>query len=431
MRVAADLRLRLYAVAVFCCGITGVAVSLGAMPVVVTPSGVALVVVAMLADALTVQLSSVSVSMTHPVLAASCMLLGPTTGGIVAAMSALPSAFAVKEKPIVRALVNTGQLAVSYTLAGWMYLWAGGRLLSGAAFAANEIPHVLLPLVLLAVTAFTVNTTLVGIAVSLNTGIPFVTVWKSSFSWTIPTQAALTVLALALAQVVASEEVVGLALFVIPLMIARQFYERYVTLKRTYAGTVRSLVAVIEAKDAYTRGHSERVASYSVDIAKRLGFSDERVERVELAALLHDLGKVGISRTILLKKSRLSDEEFGVIKTHPDIGASIIQEVPFLSDLVPFIAGHHERYDGSGYGCHLQGEQIPMEARVLGVADAFDAMTSSRPYRPAMSVEETLRELRRCAGGQFDQVIVETFVEALTSGAFADVIPKAVVDEAV
>lgn len=420
MQVAADFRLRIYAVGIFGLGMIGLFFTLQTYPIIVTPSVLALALVAMLADALTVQLSSVSVSMTHPVLAASCMLLGPGAGGAVAALSAMPSALTVRDKPIVRALVNVGQLAVSYTAAGWVYVLARGRLLQTTPLDPAETPRVLLPLLLLAITAFLLNTTLVGIAVSLNTGIPFLAVWKSSFAWTIPTQAALTVLALALAQVVASEGILGLGLFLVPLLIARQFYERYLTLKKTYADTVRSLVAVIEAKDSYTRGHSERVAAYCVDIARRLGFSDQRIERMELAALLHDLGKVGISRTILSKDSQLSHEEFEVIKTHPDIGAQIIESVPFLVDLVPVISSHHERVDGSGYGAHLAGDEIPIEARVLGVADAFDAMTSSRPYRAAMSRAETIQELRRCSGTQFDQVIVETFVEALGDTAEAD-----------
>jgi putative nucleotidyltransferase with HDIG domain len=303
---------------------------------------------------------------------------------------------------------------------GWAYVAVGGRLIAGAPLRTAEIPGVILPLILLTFVSFTVNSSLVAAVVSLSSGRSLLEVWKSSFTWTIPAESALAVLALALAQVVASEGIVGLGLFVVPLIIAGQFYERYVALRRTYADTVRSLVAVIEAKDSYTKGHSERVACYSVDIGRRLGFSDRRVERIELAALLHDLGKVAISRNILLKKSPLDDDEYEAIRSHPDIGAHIIESVPFLADLVQVILSHHERVDGAGYGSQLTGEQIPLEARVLSVADAFDAMTSSRPYRAAMSRDSTVRELRRNAGQQFDQVIVETFAEALANGAFPE-----------
>jgi putative nucleotidyltransferase with HDIG domain len=386
----------------------------------VSPILVALIIVAILADVLTVELPSVSVSITYPVLAATIMLLGAPTAGVVAGLSTIPAAFMVKEKAVVRGFFNSGQLALTYLCSGLIYAMAGGPELFGHPLSATSIPHAIVPLALLAIASFAVNTTLVGIGVTIKEGIPFTEVWKSSFAWTIPTQAALTILALALAQIVASEGTVGLALFVVPLLIAQQFYERYVRLRTAYRDTVKSLVAVIEAKDAYTRGHSERVAAYAVAIARQLGLDDQRVERIELAALLHDLGKVAVSRDILSKKSRLDDDEFRLIQAHPEVGARIIESVPFLSDLVPYIASHHERMDGSGYGEQLTGEQIPVEARLLSVADAFDAMTSSRPYRAALTHEATIAELRRCAGQQFDPVIVEVFIEALSSGTFQD-----------
>jgi putative nucleotidyltransferase with HDIG domain len=282
-----------------------------------------------------------------------------------------------------------------------------------------ETPHILLPVALLGVVSFLVNTTLVGIGASLMSGVRFVDLWKSNFAWTIQTQAAMTVLGLALAQVVATVGAIGLVLFIVPLLISRQLYERYVRLKSAYAETVRSLVAVIEAKDEYTRGHSERVAEYAVGIANQLRVPPTQVERLELAALLHDLGKVGISRRILSKPGRLDDEEFRLIQEHPAIGARIVASVPFLRDLVPPIAAHHERLDGSGYGERLTAELIPFEARILSVADAFDAMTSSRSYRPRLSRSDTLSELERGRGTQFDEECLDALLQCLESGSLA------------
>lgn len=427
-----DLRLRLFTAGAFALALGASVVSFKLQPVPRSPVLLALVVVAILSELLAVEFSSLTVSITVAVMGAAIILYGPFAGALVTGIASIPPALTVKERPWLRGLFNFSQLTLTALAGGWAYVWTGGRLLASLPLTGGEpAAGILIPVGGLAIACFLVNTSLVGMFVSISSGVPFFSMWRSTFVWTIPTHAALTILALALAQVVASEEIVGLGLFVIPLLIARQFYARYALLRRTYASTVRSLVAVIEAKDAYTRGHSERVATYSIDIARRLGFSDERVERVELAALLHDLGKVGISRAILSKNSRLSDDEYEVIKTHPDIGAHIIEEVPFLADLVPFISGHHERFDGTGYGNRLEGEAIPLEARVLGVADAFDAMTSSRPYRAPMSVEQTVRELRRCSDRQFDRVVVETFVEALDTGAYADVLPEAVTDEAI
>lgn len=411
-----DLRLRTFAAILVVAGALGVALSYHLSPLTPSYLLLALAFFAMLGDILTVQISSVSVSMTYPVLGATIILLGPTAAGIVAAASPLPSAFSVKEKPIVRGLFNIGQLCFTTVVAGWVYLALGGRLLAGSPLVASEIPRVILPLVGMALVTFALNTVLVAAGVTMMIGVPFLRVWRSSFAWTIPTQASLTLLALALSQVVASEGVVGLALFAVPLLISRQFYERYIGLRKAYSDTVRSLVAVIEAKDAYTRGHSERVARYAVEVSRRLGFSDQRVERMELAALLHDLGKVAVRKDVLAKPGRLNEEELAEIRSHPDIGARIIESVPFLSDLVPLISAHHERMDGSGYGAQLVGDEIPLEARVLSVADAFDAMTSSRPYRSPMTVDATVCELRRCAGQQFDPLIVETFIEAVSEG---------------
>lgn len=415
-----DLRLRVLATAVFVVALALIVVTARLWPIAPSLEVVALVVAAMLSETLAVEFSSFNFSVTYAVWAAATILLGPLAGGLTSGISSLPAAPMAKEKRVVRAVFNFGQLTLTGLCAGWVYVLSGGRTLLHSPLVAAEVPRTILPVVLLAITAFIVNSTLVSLPISIQSGSRVRDVWKAAAVWTIPTEAANTVLALALAQVVASEGVVGLALFIVPLMIARQFYERYVLLRRAYADTVRSLVAMVEAQDKYTRGHSERVAAYSVGIARRLGLAERRVERIELAALLHDLGKVGISKTILQKRSRLSDAEFEVIKAHPSIGAKIIEEVPFLSDLAAFVSSHHERIDGTGYGSQLKGDEIPMEARVLGVADAFDAMTSSRPYREAMGTDYTICELRRCAGRQFDCEVVETFVSALSAGDFPD-----------
>ncbi|HEY3317405.1 MAG TPA: HD-GYP domain-containing protein [Coriobacteriia bacterium] len=426
------LRLRLFAGLTLLSAVAALSATLAVQRPAPSPLLIALVLVAAFSEVLPVQLASMTVSITTAVCAAATILLGPAAGGLVTGVSAVPASLMVKEQPILRGSFNVGQLTLAALAGGWVYTLAGGRPLGAAPLTGPQMPGMMLPLAGLAVGAFLINTTFVGAFIAIRSETPFLTVWKSSFVWTVPAQAALAVLALALAQVVASEGIVGLALFVVPLMIARQFYERYMLLKRTYADTVRSLVAVIEAKDLYTKGHSERVAAYSVDIARRLGLGNQKIERIELAALLHDLGKVGISRSILLKSSPLTDEELSAIKMHPEIGARIIENVPFLADLVPLISAHHERIDGTGYGSQLAGEAIPIEARILGVADAFDAMTSSRPYRAAMSREDTVFELTHCAGEQFDRVIVETFIESLADGNFGDSPPGwKITDEAV
>ena len=174
--------------------------------------------------------------------------------------------------------------------------------------------------------------------------------------------------------------------------------------------SVRTLVATIEAKDRYTKGHSERVTAYSMQIAEEMGFVGEGLACIQLAALLHDVGKVGTPESILNKEGKLTDEEFEVIKQHPVVGAKIIENINDTDAIVAIVRHHHERHDGSGYPSGLTDRDIPTEARILAVADAFDAMTSDRAYRKTFSKEEAVAEIRRCTGVQFEPTVAEVFI---------------------
>ena len=173
-------------------------------------------------------------------------------------------------------------------------------------------------------------------------------------------------------------------------------------LRTSYVATVRMLADAIEAKDPFLRAHSDEVSDYVAAVADRLELPPRRREELVFASLLHDVGKIGISERILLKPGRLTAEERGVIELHPRIGYRIVEQVPALRSMTGAILHHHERYDGDGYPSGLRGEEIPLEARVVCVADCFSAMTSDRPYRDRMSVEDACAELERCAGTQFD-----------------------------
>lgn len=182
-------------------------------------------------------------------------------------------------------------------------------------------------------------------------------------------------------------------------------------LRETYIATVQMLAEAIRAKDPHLGGHSHEVSAYVGRVAERLGLETKRREELVFASLLHDVGKIGISERILLKPGRLTSEEYTVVKLHPRIGARLVQQVPALSPLGQYILHHHERFDGTGYPTGLRGEEIPLEARVIGIADAFSAMTSDRPYRGRLSLEDACAELEACAGTQFDPEIVRIFVE--------------------
>ena len=179
-----------------------------------------------------------------------------------------------------------------------------------------------------------------------------------------------------------------------------------------------TLSRAIEERDPYTRGHSARVTALALVVARRLGWSEERLASLRVGGPLHDIGKLGVSRDVLGKKGRLDDAEFAQIREHPKIGARILLRVAAFREALPYVLYHHERWDGNGYPTGKAGEEIPVEARVLAVADAFDAMTSDRPYRSPVSEEDALAEIERCAGRQFDPEAARAFVEAWEAGVF-------------
>ncbi len=185
-----------------------------------------------------------------------------------------------------------------------------------------------------------------------------------------------------------------------------------------FINSVRTLAAAIDAKDPYTRGHSERVARYAVVLARHMGLSAEEVRIIRLSALLHDVGKIGIDDRILRKPTALTNEEFEVMKTHPMKGALIMGQIPQLKEVIPGIKHHHEKWSGGGYPDGLKGEKIPLVARVVAVADTFDAMTTTRPYQKAMPLNYVIRQIKSFAGKSFDPAVITALDKAWSSGDF-------------
>jgi putative nucleotidyltransferase with HDIG domain len=190
----------------------------------------------------------------------------------------------------------------------------------------------------------------------------------------------------------------------------------YEDLRENYFRTIQALVAAVEAKDPYTRWHSTNVAKYAVVFGRDLGMKPPQLEEIHIAAILHDMGKIGISEMIISKPAGLSREEFDIMKDHPAHGLRILEPIGFSQTIVDAIYQHHERFDGKGYPRGLAGEEISLAARILNVADTIDAMISERPYRGRISVQDIIRELEREAGRQFDPHVAECAIRLIGKG---------------
>ena len=186
-------------------------------------------------------------------------------------------------------------------------------------------------------------------------------------------------------------------------------------LEKAYMESIETLRYTVEAKDPYTRGHSDRVAEYSVLIGKKLNLSDEDLKILQIGGLFHDIGKIGVPDSILLKTEKLTDDEYSEIKNHPSIGAHILSNATIFKNIIPIVKHHHEKYDGNGYPAKLKGEDIPLFARIAAIADTFDVMTSKRTYRDSLGLDVVKAEIERCKGTQFDPHLADIFLDILNN----------------
>ena len=184
-------------------------------------------------------------------------------------------------------------------------------------------------------------------------------------------------------------------------------------LEKAYLDTIGILRHTVEAKDPYTRGHSDRVSEFSILIGQKMNLDSDTIHDLKIGGLFHDIGKIGIPDSILLKESKLNDNEYSQIKNHPTIGAHILGDAKVFENIIPIVKHHHEKFDGTGYPSGLKGSEIPLIARIASVADTFDAMTSKRTYRDSLPISVVKEELKRCSGSQFDPEIASVFLDIL------------------
>ncbi|GGV25460.1 metal-dependent phosphohydrolase [Streptomyces griseoflavus] len=352
----------------------------------------------------------------HPVLLAGAFLLPPQAAALVALPGAL--LLPVEQRPRrVRRLWRAGRLVLAVWAASRAHLAAGGR----DAVAACDVPGALVAAGA-AVLAFCLVLTLLdgGVPATAAGPLPRGARTAAAAGWAgrfLRSLAPLTVHGLAGLMMAllwrSTYGPVAALLVLLPMGVSWWAFAQAHRERAAHQATIRALVQAVDIKDGYTRGHSERVGRASTMIARELGLDDERVEVLRFAGILHDVGKLGVPTRLLTKDGPLTPEERRVIELHPEYGHEMVRGISFLGEARAAVLHHHERLDGSGYPYGLAGGQIPESARVVAVADAFDAMTSTRSYSRARPVPAALEELRRCAGTHFDPRMVSALVRAV------------------
>ncbi|WP_406442451.1 HD-GYP domain-containing protein [Streptomyces sp. NBC_01613] len=356
----------------------------------------------------------------YPVLLAGAFLLPPPAAALVVLPGALLSR--VDQRPHrLRRIWRAAQLVLGVWAASRVHWALGGR----DAVVASDFPYALAPAGAAVLAFCLVLTALDGGIRALTTGagsapcgrrgrVQVPPAWRGLFVRSLAPVAVHGLAGLMMAVLWRSPYGPFAALLVLlPMCVSWWVFAQYHRERAAHQATIRALVQAVDIKDEYTRGHSERVGQASMMIARELGLDDARVEVLRFAGILHDVGKLGVPTRLLRKDGPLTPEERRVIELHPEYGHEMVRGIGFLGEARAAVLHHHERLDGSGYPYGLMGAQIPESARVVAVADAFDAMTSTRSYRRARPVPAALEELERCAGSQFDPLMVTALVRAL------------------
>jgi putative nucleotidyltransferase with HDIG domain len=369
------------------------------------------------------------------------VLLGPACAALVAAVDALAASLRFNKRDNLyafRTMFNMTAAAVSIWFPAHVFLAAGGP--SIAANATADLASLVRPLAMLVAGYSLLNTGAIAGVIALTTGARVTAVWRENFAWVWVAHAwsgiVAGVIAIYIPHVNVASLVVILAVAAIGYATVRVYLGkveestgRLHKLNELYLATIKALALAIDAKDQVTHGHIRRVQFYAVGLARAMGVSDEpTLKGIEAGALLHDTGKIAVPEHILNKPGKLNAQEYERMKSHVTIGADILSGIDFPYPVIPYVRHHHENWDGTGYPDGLKGDAIPLGARILSVVDCFDALTSDRPYRRALTTDASIAILRERSGNMYDPAIVEKFIEiypALTEALEAEQPPAA------
>ncbi len=349
-----------------------------------------------------------SVSVNFGITMASLIVYGPSTAVIVTLISIFNIKDFLKKVPHYKHLFNSGQYLISIGICSIAF---------EIFFIRGDINFLSLTnigaIFLSAFIFFVFNTALTTGAISLSESVSFLNIWVFNFAWLIPFHVFLTLMAIAISFLYGAYGYLTLLFTSLPLIIAQYTYMLRIKERKALLNSILQIVKIMEAKDVYTAGHSMRVAKYSEEIARELKFNEYDIEIIKSLANLHDIGKIQVELSVLNKPGLLKQDDWIEVKKHAEVGYEIVKEITFLKNEATAILYHHEKVDGSGYPQGLKGDQIPLFAKILCIADSYDAMTTERPYARALTKTEALCELKRNAGTHFDRKVTDAMVKIL------------------
>jgi len=309
--------------------------------------------------------------------------------------------------PFYGTIFNLCSLAIPIIYGNYFYKIAGGTTYNG------KLDDNLLQIIVFGGVFYLINTFIISIVFSITTKKGIIYSFISNFKLVLLNTFVMTPFGVLLAYLFNSYSYGGVIIVIIPILLARYTFSLYIQTKSQYVETIDALMLAMEARDKYTEGHSKRVAELSASIAKELKYNDWKIEQLNMAALLHDVGKIGIDDHILNKPGKLTVEEFDTIKTHPQIGYNILKDIKNLESILPIVHYHHERYDGKGYPDGKKPEELSLDVFIVQLADSIDAMSTDRPYRKALQPNVVVEEVKKYSGTQFHPKVVEAYFKML------------------
>lgn len=353
-----------------------------------------------------------SIYASGPIDMASIALFGAPATALIEAVATFLSEVFIQRRSTVRIAFNVPLLIVTVGVAGLVYQSFG------AYWTSLDSWRFLVPMFACSLTYYAVNTISISTIIGLSDRKSPIAVWRQNYMWNFFHILALMPVAAILALVYSNSGMWTVLLFVVPLFLARYTFQLYIDTKEAHINTVAALTSALDANDPYTHGHSYRVSRYALRLGRAMGLSSKDIEILEYAALLHDIGKIAIKKEILHKVGRLTEPEKQILNTHSPIGADIVENLKFLKEAAVLVRYHHEQPDGKGYPDGLKGDDIPVGSRILLCADAFDAMTSDRPYRKGLPLDVVLEQFIKYRGSQFDYDVAGLLIKMIQEGNF-------------